>query len=209
MASVGNHETLSLWLAFLMRFDMPAGESGGSEGNLFYSFDFGPIHFIALNSENVEFWHFLAQYKWLEQDLAKVNRDITPWVFTTWHRPWYCSSTTHQGSSEAMRESFEDLLYKYKVDINFVGHVHAYERTKPIYNWKVVNDGIVTLVVGNGGNNEGLAKHWEQPQPVWSVYRESSFGFGVATVFNATHLHWKMVRAENSTIADDWWFIRH
>lgn len=26
MATVGNHETISLWIAFLKRFDMPAGE---------------------------------------------------------------------------------------------------------------------------------------------------------------------------------------
>jgi len=208
MASVGNHETLSLWLAFLKRFDYPATESGGVEGNLFYSFDYGPIHFIALSSEYVEFWHFLAQYQWLEKDLASVDRSKTPWIFTSWHRPWYCSNNAHQGSGSWMMDSYEDLLYKHKVDINFVGHVHAYERTHPIYKGKVVNDGIVTLTNGNGGNHEGLAKNWENPQPVWSAYRESYFGFGVATVYNSTHMAWEAFRADNHSVTDQWWFIR-
>lgn len=106
--------------------------SGGVEGNLFYSFDYGPIHFIALSSEYVEFWHFLAQYQWLEKDLASVDRshsslsslltksDLlsrskTPWIFTSWHRPWYCSNNAHQGSGSWMMDSYEDLLYKHKV----------------------------------------------------------------------------------------------
>jgi hypothetical protein len=48
--------------------------SGASEGNLFYSFEYGPVHFITLSSEAVFFWHSLNQYQWLQNDLAKVNR---------------------------------------------------------------------------------------------------------------------------------------
>eukprot|EP01126_Amoeba_proteus_P044311 TRINITY_DN4919_c0_g2_i1.p1 TRINITY_DN4919_c0_g2~~TRINITY_DN4919_c0_g2_i1.p1 ORF type:complete len:400 (+),score=68.84 TRINITY_DN4919_c0_g2_i1:74-1273(+) len=208
MVAVGNHVTLSLWEACDYRFDMPSEETGSSEGNLYYSFDYGPVHFIALNSEAVVFWHWLKQYSWLEKDLASVNRQETPWVFVFWHRPWYCSNVDHQGSASWMREDYEDLLYKYKVDINFVGHVHAYERTKPIYKGSVVEDAMVTILNGNGGNNEGLAKIWEEPQPDWSVYRESNWGFGVSTIYNSTHLHWQMIRADNHSVADDWWFVR-
>lgn len=209
MVTVGNHESASLWLAFLKRFDMPAVESGGNEGNLFYSFNYGPIHFIALSSEAVLFWHSLAQYNWLANDLATVDRKKTPWVFAAWHRPWYCSNTKHEDSAESMRQSYEDLLHKFNVDISFTGHVHAYERTLPIYNHKIMSSGMVTIVNGNGGNNEGLAKGWVNPQPKWSAYRESNFGFGVARVINATHLHWQMKRSVNMTIADDYWFIKN
>jgi len=209
MASVGNHETFSLWIAFLYRFNMPAQESGGDQGNLFYSFDYGPIHVIALSSEMPFFWHWLDQYQWLQQDLAKIDRKKTPWVFTTWHRPFYCSNVAHWMSDESMRESYEDLLYKYKVDISFTGHIHAYERTVPMYNWTIVQDGIVTLVVGNGGNGEGLYKSWRDPQPAWSAHRESTYGFGSLTVFNSSCLHWQMIRADDGSVGDDWWFVRN
>lgn len=68
---------------------------------------------------------------------------------------------------------------------------------------------MVTILNGNGGNHEGLAKEWENPQPVWSAYRESSFGFGTATIYNSTHLRWQMHRADDGSIADDWLFIRN
>jgi hypothetical protein len=35
------------------------------------------------------------------------------------------------------RASYEQLLLKYKVDLVFSGHTHAYERTKPIANYQV------------------------------------------------------------------------
>lgn len=130
---IGNHELFSLYIAFQYRFDMPAAESSSDEGNLFYSFNYGPIHVIALDSLSLFFWHSLDQYKWLKNDLEKVNRTETPWIFVHWHYPWYCSNVKHQGSGDSMRDSYEDLLYKHKVDISFVGHVHAYERTKPVY----------------------------------------------------------------------------
>jgi len=208
MASVGNHETFSLWIAFLYRFNMPANESGATEGNLYYSFDYGPIHVIALSSEMPFFWHWLDQYQWLQKDLAKIDRKKTPWVFTTWHRPFYCSNTVHWQSDESMRQSYEDLLYQHHVDISFTGHIHAYERTTPIYNYTVVSDGIVTLVVGNGGNGEGLYPNWRDPKPDWSIVREASYGFGSLTVYNSSHLHWQMIR-DDGTVADDWWFMRN
>lgn len=209
MASVGNHETFSLWIAFLYRFNMPAVESGADEGNLFYSFDYGPIHVIALSSEMPFFYHWLEQYRWLEKDLASIDRTKTPWVFTTWHRPFYCSNTVHWESDESMRLSYEELLYKYRIDISFTGHIHAYERTAPMYNFSVVDDGFVTLVVGNGGNGEGLYDSWRDPQPVWSLHREATYGYGSLTVYNETTLHWQMIRAQDGKVADDWWFVRN
>lgn len=33
----------------------------------------------------------------------------------------------------------EDLFYKYGVDIEFYGHEHTYERSWPLYNYKIYN----------------------------------------------------------------------
>ena len=56
---------------------------------MYYSFDYGNVHMIALESEAQ---NFSAQYDWLEQDLAQVNRTVTPWIIGFWHRPWYSSN---------------------------------------------------------------------------------------------------------------------
>jgi hypothetical protein len=70
-----------------------AKQSGGSFGNLYYSWDYGNIHFIALDSESFEYFQMSPQHIWLKQDLHNVNRTKTPWVVAFWHSPWYCSNT--------------------------------------------------------------------------------------------------------------------
>jgi hypothetical protein len=59
MVLPGNHEveqdgappaTQTEYMAFLARFAMPSAASGATEGNLYYSFSVGAVHFIMLNS---------------------------------------------------------------------------------------------------------------------------------------------------------------
>lgn len=63
------------------------------------------------------------QYKWLEKDLAKVDRNVTPWLVAAWHPPWYSTYKAHYREAECMKVEMEDILYKYGVDIVFNGHV--------------------------------------------------------------------------------------
>jgi len=73
MVCVGNHESAYNFSNYKYRFSVP-----GSENNLMYSFDLGPIHFIAVSSE---FYYYLSygikqivkQYNWLENDLRIAN----------------------------------------------------------------------------------------------------------------------------------------
>jgi hypothetical protein len=37
------------------------------------------------------------------------------------------------------------------------GHVHAYERTFPVYNYTVNKCGTVHITIGDGGNSEGIS----------------------------------------------------
>eukprot|EP01130_Rhizamoeba_saxonica_P013415 TRINITY_DN5729_c0_g1_i1.p1 TRINITY_DN5729_c0_g1~~TRINITY_DN5729_c0_g1_i1.p1 ORF type:complete len:256 (-),score=49.16 TRINITY_DN5729_c0_g1_i1:30-797(-) len=208
MVCPGNHETLGLFIPFLKRFTMPYNESHAIEGNMFYSFDFANIHFISLSSENFEFWHFLPQYQWLKNDLKKVDRKKTPWIVAYYHRPWFTSNKVHTHSAEGMRKEYEKLFFDHKVDMVLNGHVHAYERTHPVYDYELNTEAPVHITSGHGGNHEGLYNNWITPAPEWSAYREgTSYGFSAFTVYNSSHLHWKMIESDG-TVADDWWFIR-
>jgi len=203
MTSVGNHEALDAFVAYLWRFTMP-----NTDNELYHSFNYGPAHFIAVSSEMGEYWHFLHQYTWLQNDLASVNRTETPWIIAFWHTPWYCSNKHHYEDGKAMRESYEDLFNKHNVDLVLNGHVHAYERTVPMYKGVPTPGGTTYITNGIGGTEEGLATDW-YPAPKWSAFRESTnWGFGVAYIHNATHLYWEMRAASDGTVKDNVWLVR-
>ncbi|CAL0309949.1 unnamed protein product [Lupinus luteus] len=107
---------------------MPYEESG-SDSNLYYSFDVAGVHVIMLGFYT-DFDSESKQYKWLEEDLKKVNRKNTPWLVVLVHAPWYNSNTARQDEKESvnMMANMEDLLYQGRVNIIFEGHVHTYER---------------------------------------------------------------------------------
>jgi hypothetical protein len=79
---------------------MPSAQSGGL-GNFWYSFDYGMVHYVQLDTETDLGHGFIApdepngveaedagpfstlkdaQTKWLAKDLASVDRSRTPWI---------------------------------------------------------------------------------------------------------------------------------
>ena len=80
-------------------------ESSGSPTTMWYSFDVGLVHFVAIDTETsypnapegeLSFWHagpFGNQLEWLENDITKAdaNRAAVPWVVVIGHRPMYSS----------------------------------------------------------------------------------------------------------------------
>jgi acid phosphatase type 7 len=154
---------------------------------LWYGLQLGPIHFLMLSSYS-DYSNTGPQYAWLTAELAAIDRSVTPWVIAVLHAPWYNSNTAHQGEGEAMRQSMETMLYKANVDLVLAGHVHAYERCYRSYNFQRDPNGPYYITIGDGGNREGLATKWESPQPVWSAFRQASYGHGELQVFNATHM---------------------
>lgn len=166
-------------------------------GNSYYSFETGLVHVVYLNpyaltSPNSQ------QYKWLQQDLMSVDRTKTPWVIAVFHCPWYSSNQNHYGDTQTvwMRNAMETLFYRFNVNMAFSGHVHAYERTYPVFQNKTDTKGTVYITIGDGGNLEGHdAKYYEQPE--WSAFRNGTeYGYGTLTVL-PTKLWWKWYRNED------------
>uniref|UniRef100_A0A199UA04 Purple acid phosphatase n=1 Tax=Manihot esculenta TaxID=3983 RepID=A0A199UA04_MANES len=205
MVTQGNHEVeklpvlhTSTFTAYNARWQMPFEESE-SNSNLFYSFNVASgVHVIMLGSYT-DFDPQSPQYKWLQADLAKVDRAKTPWIIVLIHAPWYNSNTAHQGEPESvdMKQFMEGLLYQARVDVVFAGHVHAYERFTRVYQGKADDCGPVHITIGDGGNREGLASDYIEPKPAISVFREASFGHGQLEVVNATHAQWRWNSSEH------------
>jgi acid phosphatase type 7 len=151
------------------------------------------------------------QRAWLAADLAGLDRDRTPWLIVGMHAPWYSSNTAHLDEVDAMRASLEPLLLEHGADLVFCGHVHSYERIARVARRKRHACGPAHVIVGDGGNREGLSLHWLDPQPAWSLFREASFGHGALTLVNATHARWEWVRNQDGVGArpgDAAWFVR-
>jgi len=135
--------------------------SGSSEAIMWYSFDVGTkLHMIMISTEVYceDTDNLVAQYKWLEQDLASVRaRDEQPWIVAFGHRQIYINdeSTLHSrlmrlglqctdpslqkcDYTESCKDgvncgySIQELFEKYKVDMYFAGHEHTYVRMYPI-----------------------------------------------------------------------------
>ncbi|GKD63536.1 probable purple acid phosphatase 20 [Tanacetum coccineum] len=214
MVTQGNHEVEKIpvihktpFTAYNARWHMPYEESG-STSNLYYSFEVSGVHVIMLGSYT-DCDSGSDQYQWLESDLKKVDRNKTPWLVVLIHAPWYNSNTAHQGEKESvdMMESMEGLLYEARVDVVFAGHVHAYERFYRVYNEKADNCGPVHITIGDGGNREGLASKYKEPQPTISAFREASFGHGELEMVNATYAKWSWHRNDDdeSVQSDSVW----
>lgn len=122
-------------------FTMPTkGENGGlpSGTESFYSFNYGNVHLISLDSEAMEpdssylYNENGKQATWLKKDL-EANK--LPWTIVYWHKPPY-SKASHDSDTEIwmykVRENITPILEKYKVDLVICGHSHGYERNHPL-----------------------------------------------------------------------------
>lgn len=170
-------------------------------GNSFYSFETASAHIIFLNPYSSTDPQS-EQYKWLLSDLKLVNRKITPWLIVVMHCPWYSSNQDHYGEAQTvlMRNYMEDIFYEYKVNIAFMGHVHAYERTYPVYKNLTDDYGTIYITIGDGGNFEGHAKLYFD-QPNWSAFRNGTdYGFGTISLLNHNQLEWKWYRNQDNQL---------
>ncbi|MEO6404370.1 MAG: metallophosphoesterase [Ferruginibacter sp.] len=119
-------------------FSLPKnGEAGGVASNTeaYYSFNYGNIHFVALDSYGWEagstrLYDTLGpQAVWLKQDLGANNQQ---WTIVFFHHPPYTKGS-HNSDSETelvnMRQRIVPILERYHVDLVLNGHSHGYERS--------------------------------------------------------------------------------
>ncbi|PSC76955.1 purple acid phosphatase 15 isoform X2 [Micractinium conductrix] len=135
----------------------------------YYSLDLAPgVHIVSLNSY-LPWGRESQQYRWLQADLAAVDRQKTPWLIVLFHAAGYHSYAGHYKEADTFMALLEPLFYRYQVDLVYSGHVHAYERTFPVYRYRRDDCGPVYTLIGDGGNVEGLYKDFidAQPQPAF------------------------------------------
>jgi len=233
MTCPGNHESADDFLQYRSRFSMPNYTTTES---LYYSFDLGPVHFVAVSTELYyfldQFERVKAQYEWLDADLKAANdpaaRSARPWIVLFGHRPMYCSNKdsddctnvncrTRVGLPEGNKQVYgmEPLLAKYGVDLSIWAHEHSYERLYPVYNYTVYSDdnayinpkAPVHITTGSAGCSEEFDP-FEPEQPDFSAFRLDRYGYSRLRVLNSTHLQWQQVLDLDGSVADEVLVVR-
>lgn len=135
---LGNHETAQATsgsyggVPYFDIFTFPtAAECGGSVSGTerYFSWEFGNIHFISLDTQTTDATLRANMLTWLENDLAANQRR---WTIACWHHPPYTKGS-HNSDTEGQliwaRENLVPRLEAAGVDLVLTGHSHSYERS--------------------------------------------------------------------------------
>ena len=137
-----------------------AAEAGGlpSGKEAYYSFDYGKVHFIVLDSHDLDRRPTGAMAQWLKADLEKTKAE---WLIAYFHHPPYTKGSHDSDKEEQlieMREHIMPLLESGGVDIVFTGHSHIYERSMLIngaYATPTVSEGVILDDRDGNPNGDG------------------------------------------------------
>ena len=106
---------------------------------------------------------------------------------------------------QELRSSIETLLKDNGVDFYLAGHLHNYERLWPVYDNKTAQKNYIdstapiNIIDGAAGYQEEK-DIFKNENNDWSAYRSNRYGFGIMTVYNNTHIHWKQVLAKGVVV---------
>jgi hypothetical protein len=152
--SEGNHDSRPSngnGTAYLDAFVLPANGASPAypdHAERYYSFDYGRVHFIVLDTEFAfqDTVRRAEQLSWLESDLAETAQ---PWKVAVFHRSPYSAGGEH-GSDLAVRAAFSPLFEQYGVQLSLSAHEHIYERTHPLRD-SATGTPVTYIVTGGGG----------------------------------------------------------
>ena len=182
---------------------------GNGNGVFWYSFSVGNVHIAMISSEH-DPSPGSPLGDWLIQDLASVDRSVTPWVLVGIHRPLY---ETEQYAddylvAQHLRQIMEPYLLRYGVDVVLAGHYHSFQRTCAVANLTCVKTGgIVHYTTGAAGASLDAVTLYP------SDYIENTilgvYGYSVVSAPNASALRLSFFANEDDSIRDDVWIYKN
>lgn len=186
---LGNHETYDKdWKvrmpeAYLHLFALPRIDREKYQ-NQFYSFDYGDVHFVVLNTQSQELADFEPsldedEVAWFKEDMAKTTKK---WKIVLMHKDPLQYGFANR--PEPREEGFSPegrlwmpLFDQYGVDAVLSAHLHTYRNRGHIRNFQRDESGPLYLITGVAGNVQypGLWKQhsldeYVAPQPETDNY---------------------------------------
>lgn len=186
---LGNHETYDKdWKvrmpeAYLHLFALPRIDREKYQ-NQFYSFDYGDVHFVVLNTQSQELADFEPsldedEVAWFKEDMAKTTKK---WKIVLMHKDplQYGFANRPQPREEGFSPEgrlWMPLFDQYGVDAVLSAHLHTYRDRGYIRNFQRDESGPLYLITGVAGNVQypGLWKQhsldeYVAPQPETDNY---------------------------------------
>ena len=163
---MGNHECYSLIWKFCrprryeLSYNLPA--NGDTElQNYYYSYDYGPVHFIVLNTQMLELKDIHpdlleTQKNWLRQD---AKNHPARWRVVLMHKDILAYDEYQEGTKTMMSISdtgyaFMPVFDELGIDLVLTGHMHTYRNRGHIHHLKPADKGPVYIMSGPIGNQQ-------------------------------------------------------
>lgn len=137
MAIAGNHETSynNATYETEKHFNNRIPTQSSTALGYYYSFTYGNVKFIMLNTNDLEDNRLKAeQYDWL---IGELENNTSKWTIVSMHNPMYSvgkygADETRNAIALALREQLQGVFAEYGVDLVLQAHDHAVSRTYPI-----------------------------------------------------------------------------
>ena len=238
----GNHEVRFNFSNVNMRFRMPNYDN---TNNHLFSYNIGNIHFVHFSIDLISLHPELLSVTtdFLKKDLAEANqnRGNRPWIIVTSHRPiWTATMPPYNYPFDPKKNpkdcipecelppnifpTIEKILYDNRIDIYVGGHIHHYERLRPVYNGKTMH---YTPKEGDKHHNyitdAQAPVHILQGTPIAGKYEDDltylyeniTIAWGHASSFaaihaiNNTHLHFENILSATGKPNDFMYLIKN
>ncbi len=142
------------------QFTLPANGAKGVEGSCYYV-DYDNLRFISIDSgadnelRKEDGVKLAAQKAWLTSVLESNTKK---WVILTTHLPFY--SPKQSRDNKHIRDHFQPIIEKYKVDLVLTGHDHSYGRGRASDNPQEKHQVMYVVSVSGPKLSEVGDKEW-------------------------------------------------
>jgi hypothetical protein len=153
--SPGNHDyELQNGAVYMAVHSVPSANVPAVDRGRYYSFDWGNVHFVSLDSHmslDRSINSTGQMLKWLDNDLRSTRQF---WRVVYFHHPPYAGGPNENDiQCRSGRQFFQPIFEAHGVQVVISGHEHSYQRSQPIWKGSMVSSdvGINYITSGGGG----------------------------------------------------------